>query len=145
MGFGLGSVVDLLENHPAITEITAVDADAIIISLAKKYLQSDLKNKINYNCEDAAKFVYETKQTFNLVLFDVFIDNETPIPFMQKDFLTALKKCVSKNGILLFSKIEDSNKSRIENVQFESVFSGVFSESFTVNTDGNRIFCWINN
>jgi spermidine synthase len=145
LGFGLGSVVDLLENHTAIKEITAVDADDIIISLAKKYLQSILKNKTNYICTDAAKFISESRQTYDLVLFDVFIDNETPLLFMQKEFSSALKNCVSKNGILLFSKIEDSNKSRIENIHFESVFTGVFSESFSINTDGNKVFCWINN
>jgi spermidine synthase len=138
-------VVDLLDNHPTIKEITAVDADDIIISLAKKYLQSVLKSKTNYICEDASKFIFESRQTYDLVLFDVFIDDETPLPFMQKEFLAALKKGVSKKGILLFSKIEDSNKSRIENTQFESVFTDVFNESFAINTDGNKVFCWINN
>jgi predicted membrane-bound spermidine synthase len=45
LGFGLGSVVDLLENHPSIKKIIAVDADEVIIDLAKKYLQSGLKSE----------------------------------------------------------------------------------------------------
>ncbi len=145
LGFGLGSVVDLLENHQTINEIIAIDADSKIIDLAKKYLHSNLKNKTQYICEDAEKFVLETNKKFDLVLFDVFIHNETPMPFMQQKFLLALKNIVNKNGILLFSKIEDSRKSRIENQQFESVFTTVFKESFTINTNGNKVFTWINN
>jgi len=145
LGFGLGSVVDLLENHSTIKQIIAVDADQVIIDLAKKYLQSGLKNKTNFVCDDAAKYVYQAPQKFDLVLFDVFIEDETPMPFMQKDFLIALKKTINKNGILLFSKIDDSNKSKIENVQFESVFTTVFQNSFSINTDGNKVFAWINN
>lgn len=144
LGFGLGSVLDLLENHKTINKITAIDTDAIIIDLAKKYLQSNLKNKTNYVCKDAEKFVFETKQKYDLVLFDVFIHNETPIPFMQNKFLVALKNIVNENGMLLFSKIEDSTKSKIENQQFESVFTAVFKESFTINTNGNKVFAWIN-
>ena len=144
LGFGLGSVVDLLENHPTINEITAVDADAIIIELAKKYLQSTLKSKTIFKCDDAALFVNNVQKPFDLVLFDVFIQDETPLSFMQKDFLSTLKNTVNKNGILLFSKIDDSNKSKIENMQFESVFTEVFNESFNIDTNGNKVFCWIN-
>jgi spermidine synthase len=145
LGFGLGSVVDLLESHPVIKEVTAVDADAVIMDLAKKYLQSSLKSKTIFIGEDAVKFVNNTHQVFDLVLFDVFIQDETPMPFMQKDFLLALKKLVHKNGILLYSKIDDSNKSKIENMQFESIFTSVFNESFSIDTNGNKVFTWINN
>ena len=86
LGFGLGSVVDLLENHPTIKKITAVDADEVIIELAKKYLQSGLKNKVEYISEDAEKYIFQPKQKFDLILFDVFIDDKTPVQFMQKDF-----------------------------------------------------------
>lgn len=144
LGFGLGSVVDLLENHHTIKEITAIDADHVIIDLAKKYLLSNLKNKTQFVCEDAEKFVFETNKKFDLVLFDVFIHDETPMQFMQNKFLVALKNIVNKNGLLLFSKIEDSTKSKIENLQFESVFTNVFKESFTINTNGNKVFVWIN-
>ena len=145
LGFGLGSVVDLLENHTSINQITAVDADAIIIDLAKKYLQSNLKNKVDYVCDDAEHFV-QTHQhkKYDLVLFDVFIEDETPMQFMQPTFLSSLKNLVNEQGILLFSKIDDSHKSNIENAQFEKNFSAVFKDSFSINTDGNKVFTWMN-
>ncbi len=100
---------DLLENHPTIKNITAVDADKVIIDLAKKYLQSNLKDKIEYICDDAEKFGLNTKQKFDLVLFDVFIDDETPIQFMQKDFLIALKNLVAISDFVLCKIIADSS------------------------------------
>lgn len=144
LGFGLGSVVDLLENHPTIKNISAVDADKVIIDLAKKYLQSNLKNKIEYICDDAEKFGLNTKQKFDLVLFDVFIDDLTPMPFIQINFLSILKNLVATDGILIFSKIDDSNKSKIENVQFEKKFNTVFHDSFSIDASGNKMFTWFN-
>ena len=145
LGFGLGSVVDLLENHETINQITAIDADKVIIDLAKKYLQSNLKNKVQYVCDDAERFV-QTHQhkKYDLVLFDVFIEDETPMQFMQPIFLSSLKNLVNKQGLLLYSKIDDSTKSRIENAQFEKNFSAVFKDSFSINTDGNKVFTWLN-
>lgn len=144
LGFGLGSVVDLLENHPTIKKIVAVDADAVIIELAKKYLQSNLKYKVSYVCGDAEQFVLNEQAQFDLVLFDVFIEELTPIQFMQPVFLAALKKLIAPNGILLFSKINDSFRSKIENEQFEKNFSSVFPEAFSIDANGNKVFAWIN-
>ncbi len=143
LGFGLGSVVDLLEYHPAIKNITAVDADEVIIQLAEKYLQTGLKNKVTYSCEDAEKYIAGTLQKFDLVLFDVFIDDATPVQFMQPAFLKELKKTINTNGILLFSKIDDSHKNKIENSLFEKSFTAVFPEAFSIDANGNKIFTWI--
>ena len=144
LGFGLGSVVDLLENHSTIKNITAVDADEVIIELAKKYLQSNFRNKVEYICEDAEKYIATATQKFDLVLFDVFIEDETPMQFMQADYLAELKKLIATNGILLFSKIDDSHKNRIENAQFEKKFSAVFQDSFSIDANGNKLFAWFN-
>ena len=144
LGFGLGSVVDLLEHHPTIKIITAIDADEVIIQLAEKYLQTGLKNKVTYICEDAEKYITGTRQKFELVLVDIFIDDTTPVQFMQPAFLKELKKTVDSNGILLFSKIDDSHKSKIENSLFEKSFTAVFPEAFSIDANGNKIFTWIN-
>ena len=144
LGFGLGSVVDLLENHPTIKKIIAVDADEVIIELAKKYLQSNLKNKVSYVCSDAEQFVAKDVKQYDLILFDVFIEDLTPIQFMQPHFFSLLKKLIAPKGILLFSKIDDSRSSKIENAQFEKTFSSVFQEAFSIDANGNKIFAWVN-
>ena len=144
LGFGLGSVVDLLENHPSIKKIIAVDADEVIIDLAKKYLQSGLKSNVEYYCSDAESFINNTHEQYDLILFDVFIEELTPIQFMQVNFLSNLKKNSAQNGILLFSKIDDSFRSKIENAQFEKNFTAVFPEAFSIDANGNKVFAWFN-
>lgn len=144
LGFGLGSVVDLLDNHSGINSITAVDADEVIMELAKKYLFADSKKKVEYVVADAAQYIRQSR-AFDLVLFDVFIEDETPMSFLTEPFLTALKKTVLPGGMLLYSKIESSYANKIENAGFEKVFSAVCPRSFSINTDGNRVYVWVNN
>lgn len=144
LGFGLGSVVDLLDNHSGINSITAVDADEVIMELAKKYLFADSKKKVEYVVADAAQYIRQSR-AFDLVLFDVFIEDETPMSFLTEPFLTALKNTVLPGGMLLYSKIESSYANKIENAGFEKVFSAVCPRSFSINTDGNRVYVWVNN
>ena len=144
LGFGLGSVVDLLDQHPTIKQISAVEMDEVIIDLAKKYLQSALKNKVEFICGDAEKFISTSIKKFDLILFDVFIEDETPLQFIQEVFLNQLRELVSKNGILLFSKIEISVKDEIENTRFGKLFNLIFPNSFSIDTDGNKVFVWMN-
>ncbi len=143
LGYGLGSVVDLLEVNNRIEYITAVDADAVIIDLAKKYTQTSLIEKVQFVCMDATTFIQTNQQQFDLILFDVFMDDETPIEFMQTDFLKNLKKCAAQNAILIYSKIDASYANKIENKQFETVFTNVFPESFSIDASGNKMYVWI--
>ncbi|MCB0508810.1 MAG: hypothetical protein KDD21_10980 [Bacteroidetes bacterium] len=145
LGFGLGSVVDLLENHINIKKIVAVDADKIILQLAQRYSQAKLKNKVNYVCDDAIHFIQNNTSVFDLVLVDLFIDDKTPKQFLETSFLNQLKKSVAQNGILIFSKLDDSQENKNENALFENHFSNIFNESYAIETDGNKLFIWKNN
>jgi predicted membrane-bound spermidine synthase len=144
LGFGLGSVVDLLGKHPSVVSVTAVDADEVILSLAGKYLHADLKDKVTYIAADAEEFMHANSQQFDLILFDVFIGDETPVQFMQEDFFTVLKSALAPQGMLVYSKIEDSQKSKIENAQFAVKFAGLFPKAFSIDTNGNRLYVWEN-
>lgn len=144
LGFGLGSVVDLLEKNTSVETITAVDADEVILGLAKKYLGSALKDKIEFICTDAEEFVRTSQKSYDLVLFDIFIGDQTPVNFIREEFLQQLKKLVSADGMLLYSKIEISRANEIENQQFQKIAAIVFPGSFSIDTDGNKVYAWLN-
>lgn len=143
LGVGLGSVIQLLEKYSKVQSITAVDIDSEIIDLAKKYLPTSI-NDIKYICEDAFTYLENHTDKYDLILADIFIDDKTPMQFMQTDFLNALNKTLNKNGWLLYSKINDSNFNKIENEQFEIKFSAVFNDSFSVDTNGNKMYVYCN-
>ena len=145
LGFGLGSVVDLLKKNTTIQSIIALDVDPVVIDLAKKYLNSATHQKIEFLCADATEFMQQRKEKFDLVIFDVFVGDKTPLQFMQQACLVQLKSLVKSKGMLLYSKLEDSQHQKMENNQFSSKFSEVYSDAFSIATEGNRIFVWMNN
>lgn len=143
LGLGLGSIINLLEKNPSIEKIDAVEIDDVVIDCSKKYLDSPHKKKICYYNEDVFDFLRLNKETqYDLVLFDVFIDDQTPMDCMESHFLELLKNKVKQNGTLLFSKLNYTPDSVIENNSFSYVFQSVFPEAFTILAQGNLIYCW---
>jgi spermidine synthase len=144
LGMGLGSVVDLLGKNNSIQRITAVDADSVILELAKKYLKPARSANLEFVCADAADFLDDNREKFEMILVDLFVDDKTPVGFMQEPFLLNLKNTLAPNGLLLFSKLNTSRADMVENAQFEKAFTQVFPEAFSILADGNKVFCYRN-
>lgn len=140
LGFGLGSVAVLLAGHPQVEQITAVDADDVVLDLAKKYLVP-FREKIDFQCADAVEFLNSGSNRFDLIVSDIFIDDRTPVRMMQPEYLSALKERLAPEGLLLFSKLDMSNADHIENRQFEKHFRNIFPGAFTIQAEGNKLFC----
>ena len=140
LGLGLGSVIQQLEAHQTIKNITTVEIDKDIIYLCKKYLNT--KYNIEYINNDALKFVNENKKKYDLIIVDLYIDDVTPSNFLTKYFLEQLHNLVSIKGMLLFSKLEISIQNKVENDNFSKLFLSIFPQSFSINTNGNKIFIY---
>ncbi|MCB9033698.1 MAG: methyltransferase domain-containing protein [Chitinophagales bacterium] len=138
LGIGLGSVVNLLENNTTIKNITAVDIDATIIDLCKKYLNT--KHNINYIQQDAYDFVVDNQNKYELILVDLFINATTPQQFLSIDFLQALKNSVSNKAYIVLSKLALNSNQQQENEVFEQNFKQVFANYQKIFTDGNLLF-----
>lgn len=138
LGVGLGSVIQLLRQHPTLKTIDAVEIDDKIIDLCKKYLKTDYT--VNYIHQDAFQFVDDCTKTYDLIAVDLFIDDQTPEKFITKTFIQHLKRIGSAQCILLFSKLDVSRENKIENQKFGKLFSEIFPNAYSITTNGNIIF-----
>lgn len=138
MGCGIGSVARLLEKHPVIKHITALDIDPVMIDLAKKYWPEKLLDKTVFVVEDAAKWVRDANDfRFDLLIADIFIDDVTPSEFLDAVFLSGLKKLLSKHGLLLFSKIHYTHEQQLANNKFKKIFLSVFPNGESLKAGHN--------
>ncbi|MCB0511132.1 MAG: methyltransferase [Bacteroidetes bacterium] len=138
LGIGLGSVIEQLNQHKTIQQIDAVDIDAQIIYLCKKYLNTN--HDINYIHSDAFQFIDTCNKKYDLILIDIFIDDQTPEIFLTEKFLHQIQVICCKSSIVLFSKLNVSELNRRENEQFGNYFRAIFPNSFSITTDGNLVF-----
>jgi predicted membrane-bound spermidine synthase len=116
LGLGLGSIPYLLEKKMGVDAYyTAIEIDESIIYLAEKYTLQYLNSGISTVQADALAFPFYTEEKFDLICFDVFNDNETPLDFFSTDYFEALKECLEPNGLLLFNVLR-AQQPPIENI-----------------------------
>ncbi|MBI4944838.1 MAG: methyltransferase domain-containing protein [Bacteroidetes bacterium] len=114
LGFGGGSVASILQGeYGKDIEITGVEKDEMVIELAKKYFSLDKYKKLSLHSTDAYDFVQNSSLTpFDLVVVDIFVDPIIPEKFQDENFLSALSKVLSPEGILFYNFIARDEKTR---------------------------------
>lgn len=143
LGVGLGSIVRLLKKHPTIKEISAVDIDPSIIQLAQKYWpDTDSKFKTSFYAVDAVRWLkaHPAEAKYDLILSDIFIDDQTPENMLTHQFLNLLKDRLSTNGLLIYSKLQFTEEQKKANALFDKTFSGVFPSGFTLHAQYNKMY-----
>jgi SAM-dependent methyltransferase len=142
LGLGLGSVIQILERkvtHPL--SITAVELDEGVLYLAKKYSASKFRSPIQYLCADAYAFVQQNRQKFDLILFDIFVDDYIPSQFESLAFTQKLASSLAPGGLILYNRIAMEPAQIMQNMEFyDQAFSKVFPEAEILQIKTNWVF-----
>jgi spermidine synthase len=139
LGFGMGSVPFMLEKvFQKNYEYTGVEADEVILEWAKKYTLPELLSPVELHHADALDFVCNCNQTFDLLIVDIFIDDQIPQQFQEIDFLEKLNKLLRTGGLLLFNRLADTPVELAKTQDFFSYqFKHVFPEGSYFDLRGN--------
>lgn len=103
LGFGAGSMVQILNNHFPHAQITGVDLDPEMIKIGNKYFGlADVEN-LKIIISDAYQYVYKIlkKKNFDLIVSDLFIGCETPIFVYRNEFLKMIYQILTPKGIFI--------------------------------------------
>lgn len=141
LGFGLGSIPVVLETmFQKKYYYTAVEIDPEILRLANTYVVPDIQSGIEFQLSDAATFAAFSKDKYDMICMDVFLDDEVPTELEHEDFLVNLKKMLTPNGILLFNKLSYSKKDKKNSdAFFKNHFKRIFTEGVFLDVNGNYI------
>jgi 2-polyprenyl-3-methyl-5-hydroxy-6-metoxy-1,4-benzoquinol methylase len=97
--------------------ITGVEIDSEIIAVAKTYFKlSDVKN-LEIIIDDGFEFVLKTKNTYDLIIIDIFEDMAMPNFLFQNFFIERICFLLNKGGFILFNTmiLNDIENKRNEN------------------------------
>lgn len=141
LGFGLGSIPIILEKKmKQDLNYTVVEIDEEVLYLANRYTLPDLTSSISTICTDAAIFVAQCTEQFDLICMDIFLDDTIPSQFESREFLTQLQSLLTPNGILLYNCLAAKQKDIAHTTHFyEQVFLSVFPHGTYLDVGGNWI------
>lgn len=111
LGFGAGSVATILCDELRLTpNITGVELDPEVISLARKYFNLDKHRNLTLHIADAADFVRSCSARFDLVVSDVFVDKQVPIPMLTTAYAKHLLQLTAAEGLGMMNIISETKE-----------------------------------
>jgi len=141
LGFGCGSVVSILQEELKMKcKITAIENDPVVIEIGKKYFNTEQFSNLEVVIDDAYHFVKKTNQHFDLIVFDIYIDNKIPFVFETEDFIKGLKNIMLPKGILVFNKDVHAEEMKISFEELKVTFKRYFPDYKTVKASAKSIF-----
>jgi spermidine synthase len=109
LGLGGGSVVETLRLDFAFQgQIMAVEVDPVVIQIAEVEFGIRSSAGLQIICADALEFVRKTSETYDLIIVDLFIDNQIPTPFLTDDFWLNISQITCSNGYVIFNSMSKS-------------------------------------
>lgn len=99
LGLGGGVTSNLLVKKGF--KVTGVELDERIIDVAKDYF--NLNKSVNAVCDDGRHFINQCKETYNLILIDIFKAEEQPSHVLTIESLEKLKKMMLPNASLIIN------------------------------------------
>lgn len=137
LGAGLGSAVKILNDKGYHPQITLVDIDEQVLQLALEFCDADAAKYITPVCMNAADFVKECRDNFDLIFVDIFKGRDVPAFVMQNDFLENSHRLLNSGGCFMLNYIINNDD---EWKEARKVYEDVFPGSHIIQLDINRVF-----
>lgn len=139
LGMGLGSIPYMLEKvFKKNYQYTSVEIDEAVVYLANKYVLKSLTSTQETISTDAYFFVLQSKEKYDLICMDIFLDETVPSQFEQEEFLNQLKSLLTPNGLLLYNRLTSTIKNEDKTkLFFNKKFKATFPRASYLDVGGN--------
>ena len=128
LGVAAGSVIKtLVEDVKYSGKITGVEIDEQVITIAKDYFKLDAIPQLELVIDDAFEFVLKTKQTYDLIIIDIFQDTMMPNFLFEDFFINRVNNILNVNGFILFNTMVITQAQEERNAAYKTKFGGNYS------------------
>ena len=139
LGMGGGSIISLLRNKYHITApITAVEKDPVVIDLAARYFNIAHYRDLSIVKADAYDFVCTSRDSYDLVIVDLFVDAVVPKIFASPEFLTHLRRITSDASCVIYNKMTEQSDHKSEFAALSEEFGRLFPGYRVIKVEANH-------
>jgi spermidine synthase len=121
----------LTEKYGIECKITGIEKDSVVIHLARKYFNINRFKNLELISDDAYDYVQTHSKKFDVIVVDIYIDEQVPKCFHEKRFLKQLDRLLQHNGVLFFNKVVNNSKQETEFNELASNVEEIFGNSLT--------------
>jgi spermidine synthase len=126
LGVAGGSVIKTLVEEAGYKDhITGVEIDAEIIAVANTWFKLDEIENLEIIIDDASEFVLKTEEKYDLIIIDVFQDQNMPYFLFDSSFANRIGSLLNTNGYILFNTMTLNGEHDSRNKQYIARFDPV--------------------
>lgn len=105
LGLGAGNVPTILrEINPKIA-VVAVEIDPVVVRLGEKHFGLGQGPQLEIIVADAIDYVKTCDRRFDMIVVDIFIDDQVPDRACEAAFLQQLAALLHPSGLLIFNRL----------------------------------------
>jgi spermidine synthase len=138
LGLGGGTLLELLTvDFQYNGRITFVEIDPVIVRIAEEEFGVKETPRVKIKCMDAFDYMEKARTIFDLVIVDIFIDNEMPENILSIEFWRGLAKKTKSNGRIVFNAFHYT--SQVSAIREEMVRLGFWLDIYPKVNGSNTI------
>lgn len=128
LGVAGGSVIKTLVDEVKFKgKITGVEIDEEVVKLANSYFKLNEIPNLELVVEDAFEFILKTKESYDLIIIDIFQDTKMPNFLFEEYFINNINSKLKANGFILFNTMVLGFQDRRRNATYKSRFNQNYS------------------
>jgi spermidine synthase len=132
LGVAGGSVIKTLVDEVSYKgKITGVEIDPEIIAVANAWFKLDEIDNLEIIIDDAFEFVRKTDEKYDLIIIDVFQDENMPAFLFEQSFANRAGFLLNPKGYILFNTMTLNGEHDLRNKQY---IAGIDLAQYKVDT-----------
>lgn len=109
LGTGGGALIHFLRHYYPGSQMTAIEIDGELLDIMHNKMALPVADvKLTYIIDDAAHYIENCQDQFDLIIVDLFLGNRSPDWLLQPDSIQRLYAMLSDNGGLSYNLVIDS-------------------------------------
>jgi predicted membrane-bound spermidine synthase len=105
LGGGAYTLPEYLATHHPDSQVNTIEIDPDLTQIAQQYFRFEPPNNLSVTSTDARAFVNNTDQKFDVIIIDVYSDDNTPWQFVTGEFGQKIASGLTDNGVVLVNAI----------------------------------------
>ena len=101
VGMGGGVFSNLLAKQLPDVKIDAIEIDPVVVEAAKKYFDVQSSDQYRIHVQDAAEFISQTKNRYDIILLDAYDSDGIPEHLTSKVFFHQVAKLLQADGVVV--------------------------------------------
>ena len=128
LGLGAGSVVSILRNELQINNpVTGVEIDPMVIEAAREHFALGKISRLHVVISDAYDFMTDCVNKYDLIVIDLYVDDQVPAKFQTPEFITMVAGCLRPGGKVVFNKLQCASGDQPDVETLTGYFKAIFN------------------